>query len=129
MKVLSREYWWVWLLMLLFGGGMNVVMLGILLDIYQKDAWYAKGKYWLIGILCFFIPALIMMGIFCIESLCKVAAKLEVPYYDYYLSPYLWILLIIFPIIGWFFTGILLLYLNIMVLVKLYQGKGEKYSK
>lgn len=70
-----------------------------------------------------------MYIIFNIEILCKTCAKLNVPGKEYYLSPYLWIIAIIVPFIGWIAMIGALVYLEIYTLVALYQGNGEKYIK
>ena len=54
-------------------------------------------------------------------------AKLDVKGHEYYLSPYVWIILLIIPVVGWIAFVALLLYLNIAILVNLYKGHGEKY--
>jgi len=126
MKLLKKENWWIWLLLFLFSEGASFIVLGALLDVFDKKAWYAKFKYWLIGLI-FIIPFAIMISVFSIEILCKSAAKLDVKGSEYYLSPYIWIILLIIPFIGWIIFVILILYLNISILVNLYKGKGEKY--
>ena len=128
MKLLKKENWWIWLILFLFSEGTSSIVLGALLDVFDKNAWYAKLKYWLIGLI-FVIPFTIMISIFSIEILCKTAAKLNVKGIEYYLSPYVWIILLIIPFIGWIAFVILLLYLNIAILVNLYKGKAEKYIK
>ena len=64
---------------------------------------------------------------FTLEILCKTAVKLDVKGSEYYLSPYIWIILIIIPFIGWIAFIALTLYLEIAILVKLHSGNGEKY--
>lgn len=128
MKLLKKENWWIWLLLFLCSEGTSFIVLGALLDVFDKKAWYAKFKYWLIGLI-FIIPFAIMISIFSIEILCKTSAKLEVKGSEYYLSPYVWIILLIIPFIGWLAFIILILYLNISILINLYKGKGETYIK
>ncbi len=127
MKILKRANWWIWLLLFLFSSGSSTLVLGALLDVYDKNAWYAKWQYWLIGILLFVFPAVIMFSIFHIEILCKTAARLHVGGHELYLSPYIWILLLIFPVFGWIFLFVMLFYLEIMTVVMLYKGAGEEY--
>lgn len=127
MKILKRENWWIWLLLMIFSNGSSDFVLGALLDVYDKNAWYTKWQYWLIGVLLFVFPAAIMVSIFSIEIMCKVAAKLKVAGHELYLSPYVWILLIIIPVIGWILFAVLLIYIQIMTLVMLYRGAGEEY--
>jgi len=123
MKILKKENWWIWLLLALFGGGSSVIILGALLDVYDKNAWYTKWYIWVLGILAFNIAP----SVFCLQITCKTAEKLDVKGHEYYLSPYIWIILLIIPIIGWIAFIALLLYINIAILVKLHAGNGEKY--
>lgn len=129
MKILKKENWWIWLLLTIFSQGSSTLVLGALLDVYKKDAWYANWKYWLIGILCFIFPTYIMLSVFNIQILCLTAEKLDVKGKEIYLSPYLWILACIIPFIGWACICAGLIYLEIATLVALYQGNGEKYIK
>lgn len=129
MKVLKKENWWAWLLLMLGSEGTSTFVLGALLDVYKKDAWYAKWYYWLIGVICFLFPAGIMLCVFSIQILSLVAAKLDVNGKEIYLSPYIWILGLIVPIIGWIAIFALIIYLEIGVIVRLYKGAGEKYIK
>ena len=123
MKLLKKENWWVWLLVLLFGGGTGIIALGALLDTLKKDSWYTKWWIWVLGILAFNMAPIV----FCLQITSLVAAKLDVKGKEYYLSPYIWIIMLIIPILGWVaFVG-LVLYLNIAILVNLYKGNGEKY--
>lgn len=129
MKILKKENWWIWLLLMFFSGGSDVFSLGALLDCYDKNCWYAKGKNWLIGFLCFIFPGLIMVMIFHIQILCLTAAKLEVKGKEIYLSPYIWLLCLIIPIFGWIIMITMFIYLHIYILVALHDGNGEKYVK
>ena len=126
MKILKKENWWVWLLLLLFSQGSSTFVLGALLDVYDKNAWYTKWYIWLIG-LVLIIPFGVMITVFTLEILTKTAAKLDVKGSEYYLSPYIWIILIIIPFIGWIAFVALILYLEIAILIKLHTGNGEKY--
>lgn len=129
MELLKKENWWIWFLLALFSGGSSTIVLGALLDCFNKKAWYANYKNWLIGFICLFFPFAIMVAVFNIQFLCLVAAKLEVPGKEVYLSPYIWILCIIIPIIGWIAFMVMILYLEIWILVSLYRGNGEVYIK
>lgn len=127
MKILKKENWWIWLLLMLFSQGTSTIVLGALLDVYDKNAWYAKWQYWVIGLICFIFPAMIMISIFTIQILCQTAAKLDIPGKEIYLSPYIWIIGAIIPFIGWTCIAAGLIYLEIYTLVALYQGNAEKY--
>jgi hypothetical protein len=126
MKLLKKENWWIWLLLFIFSDGTSTIALGALLDVFDKNAWYAKWKNWLIGLLLI-LPITIMIVAFNIEITSKTAAKLEVKGSEYYLSPYIWIILLIIPFVGWIVFVILYLYLTIAILVNLYKGRAEKY--
>jgi len=39
MNILKKENWWIWLLLLLFSNGTSPLVLGALLNVYNKDAW------------------------------------------------------------------------------------------
>lgn len=129
MNILKRDNWWIWLLLLLFSNGSSILVLGALLDVYDKNAWYAKWYYWVIGFACFIFPGAIMLSIFELTILCKTCAKLNVPGKEYYLSPYLWILSVIIPFIGWCALTIGIIYLSVASLVTLYNGNAEQYIK
>ena len=94
----KKEYWWMWLLLFIFTGGTMTIFIASDLKLLDKDAWYMNYKNWLIATLCFIFPVTIMFVVFTIEMTCKVAAKLEIPGKELYLSPYIWLLLLIIPI-------------------------------
>ena len=128
MNILKKENWWIWLLLLLFSSGSSTVVLAAILDSFDKNAWYSKWYWWVVG-LVLVIPITIMIYVFYIEMTSKAAAKLDVKGKEYYLSPYIWIIMIIIPFIGWIaFIG-MFIYLNIAILVNLKNGTGEKYIK
>ena len=125
----KKEYWWLWLILFLFSGGTISIVLADNLNLLDKDAWYMKSKYWIIGAICFFFPLGIMGLVFTIEMTCKIAAKLGVSGKELYLSPYIWLMLLIIPILGWILFMALTLYLYIRILISIYQGKLERLSK
>ena len=115
---------------LLFSLGLNDIFILVLADelkLYDKNAWYMKWYYWVIGIICFFVPVLVMLMIFELQMLTAAAKKLNVAGSEIYATPYSWILLIIIPIIGWILLLVMYIYLNVWILVKLFKGEGEKY--
>jgi len=126
MKLLKKENWWIWLLLFIFSEATSTIVLGAMLDVFDKKAWYTKWYIWIIGLI-FMLPISVMIVVFNLEITSKTAAKLEVKGADYYLSPYIWIILLIIPFIGWIGFIALVLYLNIAIIVKLYNGNGEKY--
>lgn len=126
MKLLKKENWWIWLLLFIFNEGTSIICLGALLDVYDKKSWYTKWYIWIIGLILI-IPITVMIITFNIQILSRSAQKLDVKGSDYYLSPYIWIILLIIPIVGWIILIVLIFYLYIAVIVKLYKGCGEKY--
>jgi len=113
-------------LLFIFSEATSTIVLGAMLDVFDKKAWYTKWYIWIIGLI-FMLPISVMIVVFNLEITSKTAAKLEVKGADYYLSPYIWIILLIIPFIGWIGFIALVLYLNIAIIVKLYNGNGEKY--
>ena len=128
---LKRDKWWFWVLLLLVGGtSFYPIIAGLMIDgVYEKDAWYTTWYYWLIGVLCCFLPAVIMFYVFVIQILTRVCEKLEVPGSEIYTSPYYWLLCLIVPVIGWILFAVMLIYLEIFLIVSIYRGKGEKFVK
>ncbi len=125
----KKENWWIWLLIFLFGGGIYPLILGSELDIYNKDAWYNKVSYWAIGALLLFIPFSIMIVVLAIQAQVLSSKKLGVKGANIYELPYIWILMIIIPIIGWLAFIILYMYLSIASLIEINNGKLEKLNK
>lgn len=168
MKLLEKENWWIWLILAFLSGGTSVLILGALLDIYNKEAWYYRWTQKLpkplliIAIFLFGIVALvstfalpylpsfdinklnlgasivisvlsiayivieIALIVFQIQIVCEVNAKLGTPGSEIYLSPYIWILGLIIPIIGWIMVIVMVCYLQIWYLVMLYRGIDVK---
>lgn len=127
MGLLKKENWGVCLILTLLTEGAFTFVLGYLLKVYDKNAWYANWRYWLIGCLLFFIPAVIMLTVFTIQITVEVAKKLEVPGSEIYGLPYPWILCLIIPIIGWVLFVVMLLYIEIWPIIMLKKGNGEGY--
>lgn len=127
MQILKKENWWIWLLLLLFSSGSSPLVLGALLNVYNKNSWYKKWYYWVIGLLFLILPFIIMTSVFYLQILSLSATKLKVKGKEIYLSPYIWILALIIPFIGWFYIVGMTIYLNIAIIIKLKQGNGEKY--
>lgn len=127
MTILKRENAWVWILLYFIAGGAAPLFMGVLLNVYDKNAWYAKWENWLIGFLCLVFPVFIMAAIFTIQITVAVASKLNVPTKEIYSLPYVWVCGLIVPIIGWAFIAFYLFYINIMIIINLFNGEGEKY--
>lgn len=126
MNLLKKDYWWLWLVLTIFTGGASMIFLAAQLELLEKDAWYMNWKYWLLGTILFIFPVSIMYTVLIIEMTAKVAARLKVSGYELYLSPYIWILCLIIPVIGWAIFFAMYLYILIRIFVKLYKGEGFK---
>ena len=129
MSLLDRKNWWLWLFCTIISLNASTIILAALLDCIDTNSWYAKKRNWILGTLCFVIPAIIMLFIFIIQMLCRVSAKLNVPGKELYLSPYVWIIFLIVPLIGWVFFIVTVLYLTIWYLIMLKRGEAEQYIK
>lgn len=127
--LLKRYFSIIWLVLAIITGGISNLFLGIALNVYEKDAWYTKWYYWVLGIIFAFMPALIMLLVLTIQITIKIAKKLNVKGEEFYSLPYPWILGIIIPFIGWIFFVILFTYITLWSIIKLFQGKGEKQEK
>lgn len=129
MDLLKKENWWLWLIIGILGQGVGIFILAALLKIYKKDAWYCQWYYWVVGALCCFFPAIIMLLVLSIELTVQTAKKLDVSGSEIYANPYVWIIGLIVPFFGWILLTVMSIYLNIFILVALYQGKAEYFIK
>lgn len=129
MSILDKKNWWIWLILSILTFNISTLVVAALLDLYDKDAWYSNKRNWILGFLCFVFPGLIMLVVLVIQMLCQVSAKLNVPGKELYLSPYVWIIFLIVPIIGWVFFMVMILYLTIWYIVMIKKGEVEKYLK
>lgn len=129
MGLLKKDNWIVWLFLNVITQGFANLILAYFLGCYDKNAWYAKWQYWVFGAACLFFPVFIMLLVLMIQMEVKVCEKLEVSGKNIYGSPYSWLICLIVPIIGWALLIVMLIYIEIWPIVKLYQGKGEKYIK
>jgi len=127
MNLLERKNAWFWIILTIVTGGASTLILAAFTKTFNEKAWYMNWKYWVIGAVCLLYPFFIMASIFLIQMACQVAAKLEVPGKEIYLSPYIWLLCIIIPVIGWIMLMVMILYIEIWTIVALFKGNGEKY--
>lgn len=123
--MLKKSYGLVWFILSLITFNLSVFGLGKILKVYKKGAWYTKWYYWVLGVFCGIIPALIMLIIFNIQITNRVCYKLDVPGYEIYNYPYVWLLGLIIPFIGWAIFIILLIYTRLWYCIKILEGKGE----
>ena len=128
MNLLKRENGFLWIIITLATSGASGIIFCSLLGLYNENAWYANKKNWLLGLICLVYPFIVMVMVFTIQSLCLANAKLDVPGKDIYLTPYIWLLALIIPVVGWLFFICLLFYLMIAPIVAIYHGKGEKLA-
>lgn len=129
MVFLKKENWVLSLILTILSEGLFSFVLGYFLNVYTKEAWYTKWQYWVISMLCLFFPVLILLMVFLIQITCQVAKKLSVPGESIYTCPYIWILCLIVPVIGWSLLLVMLIYITIWPIVMIYRGKGEIYIK
>lgn len=129
MSFLKKKNWWQYLLANIITQGLFVVVIAYYLNIFKEDSWYKNLTYWILGGICLFVPALVMMLIFLIQTTCETAAKLNVPGKEIYNTPYSWILCIIIPVVGWTLFIVMYIYISIWTVVMLAKGEGEKYLK
>ena len=101
MSLLKKEYWFISLIMLLLCPHIFILILASDLNLIDKNGWYSKWQYWVIGGICLIFPLFLLFIVFETEMLVKVAQKLKVPGSELYTIPYIWILLIIIPVVGW----------------------------
>lgn len=124
MPLLKKEFAVIWIFLHFIGGP---IFLGALLGCFKEDAWYKNYLYWFAAAMLLFIPLPFMLSVLNFQMLAKSAKKLDVSGSQFYLSPYIWLILFIVPIAGWIMLLVMIAYLYVMTIVKLFEGKGEKY--
>ena len=112
MVKLKKRYFWIYLILNVITLGLFTFYIAYKLDLYDKDAWYHRWYYWVLGFLLGIFPALVMFLVFSVKMGCLVSAKLEVPGEEIYLPPYVWIVSLIIPILGWTVFIILYFYVH-----------------
>ena len=129
MSILKKENWWLCLILNVFTGGLFYFVIAMAFNLYDKKAWYCNKWYWIFGAICLLFPAILMLLVFNVQMICKVAKCLKVPGEQLYMLPYFWILMIIIPFAGWAILGSMLLYLIIWPNFMIKNGYGEKILK
>ncbi len=127
MKLLKKHNWWIWLLLSILTLGISTLLLGFLLKVYEKNAWYTNWYYWVLGFFFGLLPGIIMFIVFSIQISVLVCLKLNTPGKEIYELPYTWILLAMIPIVGWTLFVVLFIYTHLIYVISLWQGKGEHY--
>ena len=125
MSLLKKEYWFISLIMLLLCPHIFILILASDLNLIDKNGWYSKWQYWVIGGICLIFLLFLLFIVFETEMLVKVAQKLKVPGSELYTIPYIWILLIIIPVVGWILLLVMYIYLHVWSFVKLCEGNGK----
>lgn len=126
METLKKNNWWVWLILTILTFGISNIFLAHQLGCIKKNAWYTKPSNWALGIIFLFIPFVIMIAVFLIQMTISAAEKLEVSGPVIYTSPYIWIICMIIPFVGWIIFITMYIYLLIWILLRLKNGYGEK---
>lgn len=126
MSLLRKENWFVYVFVTFFAQGIFTFALANDLNLYEKDAWYHKWYYWVIGTIFFVFPALIMLVVFNITMQIKICEALNVKGKEIYSLPYPWIVSLIVPILGWATFIVMLLHIYYYPAVCIYKGEGEK---
>ena len=126
MSLLRKENWFVYVFVTFLSQGIFTFALANDLNLYEKDAWYHKWYYWVLGTIFFVFPALIMLVVFNITMQIKICEALNVKGKEIYSLPYPWILCLIVPILGWATFIVMLLHIYYYPAVCIYRGEGEK---
>ena len=112
MVKLKKRYFWIYLILNVISLGLFTFYIAYKLDLYDKDAWYHRWYYWVLGFILGIFPALVMFLVFSVKMGCLVSARLKVPGEEIYLPPYVWIVSLIIPILGWTVFIILYFYVH-----------------
>lgn len=129
MKYLKKEKWFLCFILNILTFGMFTFYIAKKLNVYDKNAWYCNFSYWIISFLLGIVPALFLFIVFNIEISSKVCKKLSVPFEKYYSYPYIWILFLVVPVIGWSLFIVLYIYVHFWYVLYIKRGYGEKYKK
>lgn len=123
--MLKKENWFIYFIMMIFTFGGYIIIPASQLKLFQKDKWYSNYKYWLFGALALFLPVFIMLVVLVIEMTVEVALKLKVDGSDIYGNPYVWISLLIVPVVGWVLFLVMYIYLHFYIVINIKKGVLE----
>lgn len=105
---------------------LNILTLGFFtfyiaykLNLYDKNAWYFRWYYWVLGFMLGIFPGLVMFLVFSIQTGILVSVRLKVPGWEVYSLPYVWIISLIIPIFGWTIFVFLYFYVHFWYLFKI----------
>ena len=129
MGLLKKENWVIDLLLMIFSFGAYILMPSYQLDLFEQDKWYSNSKYWLAGILLFCFPAIIMLVILVVQMTVKIAKKMNIGGKSIYDNVYIWIALLITPVIGWSLLIVMYLYLHIFIILNIKSGNVKGLEK
>lgn len=116
---LKEKNFWIYVVLNVVTFGLFTFYIAYKLDLYDKSAWYYRWYYWVLGFLLGIFPGLIMFLVFSVQIGSLVSAKLDVPGKEIYLPPYVWIVSLIVPILGWTLFIILYFYVHFWYLFSL----------
>lgn len=122
MGLLKKENWIINCLMMIFTFGGYILIPAYQLKLFEKDKWYSNYKYWLCGTLLLVFPVIIMLLILVIQMTIKVASYMKVNGSFIYENVYIWIALLIVPIVGWCLLIVMYIYLHFSIIVKIKKG-------
>ena len=126
-NLLKKEYGIIWLVVGFFTEFITTFLLAYFLDVYDREAWYTKPAYWIVGFVFFMFPALIMFLIFQVQIAVGTARKLNVPGEEIYGNIFIWVAGIVVPVFGWLFLAAMYFYVNVVTYIMLISGEGERY--
>ena len=126
--MLKKKNWFIVLLLNILTLGLFNFVLAFKLNLYNEDAWYNKWQYWFFASLCLIFPVIVLLIVFLVQMLVKVALKLDIDGENIYGTPYSWIICIIVPVVGWALLITMFIYLLVFIAIALKNGKGEKYA-
>lgn len=118
MGLLKKENWFIIFLMMIVTLGMYVVIPAYQLKLIEKNKWYSDYRYWLCGALMLIFPVFIMLLVFIIQMTVKLAKTLHVNGDFIYNNVYVWIILLIIPVVGWVLFIVMYIYLQFSIIIK-----------
>ncbi len=119
MEKLNKKYFWLYVVLNFLTLGFFTFYIAYKLNLYDKKAWYCRWYYWVLGFVFGIFPGLVMFLIFNIKIGCLVSSKLNVAGDEIYLLPYIWIVSLIVPVLGWTVFIVLYFYVHFWYLFSL----------
>lgn len=112
MNALKKENFVIYLILDVLTLGLFTFYIAYKLDLYEKEVWYSRWYYWVLGFMLGIIPGLVMFLVFSVKIGCLVCEKLNVSGKEIYDYPYSWLVCAIVPILGWTLFIILYIYVH-----------------